>query len=1311
MRRSLRIAAWVAGGTALLLLAVAGALWIFANTATGRSEIERLTYRLTDGTVRLAGLSGSLPSHPTLDTLELRDSRGAWLTAKKIDLWWSPLVFLTGRLQINRVHVTSVDMERLPQSSAKAGGGEASIPHIDVSQASIDLLQLGPELASIPASLTLSGSARLRSLRDMRFDASARRIDTDGEYQLHLQFDERRMDASLNMHEPGGGPLQSILSLPGLGALQATVNLSGPRSAERLDVSLQAGELKGHAQGTLNLTALSADLDFAFDAAAMAPRPDLAWDRAVLHGRWHGSVKAPAASGHLEIAGLKVPGGAQLTSLNADAVADLGNAELHARIVGLIVPGEQPMLLEGEPVKIDASARLDDPARPVDVTASHPLFFLHGHAVTAGKLRATVEARLPDVAPFAALGGLELRGSAAANAKLDGDLKAAHLNLEVASVLEPGKEIWAGAVGDRPTLHFSGTFKDGALNVEDMKFSGRAVTIAASGTLGRQSIKARWEAALPDMSALSADLSGTLTAHGSLDGATTALTAEARLSSTLSVNGSPSENLTAELKVQGLPSAPVGSLTAQGMLDGAPLQLAVALERGAAGSTHALIRQANWKSAHAKGDVEVTSGAQLQGQLTLGVEQLSDLQRLLGVDVAGSLAGNVELRPEGQRTHARLRFEAKDVAMAGVTGSARITGEGVTDALTFDVAAQVPKLRGSAVNLTAKGNLNLDAKQVSIESALGSYDGQELRLLAPARVSFAHGVAVDALKLGAQKAELEVQGQITPSLALKASLRQVPASLINIFVPNYLAAGVFDAHADLTGELSAPVGKITLNGSGLRMAESANLGLPPADLRVTAELHGQTADLDARLDGGTASGLRAAGRIPLAAGGPIDLKLGGKFEMGLFNPYLEARGQHATGEIDIDATVTGSLESPEIGGTLNLVKGSVNDYGRGIVLTDIAAQIIGNQGALEIKSFTASAAPGTMSMSGTIGVLQKGIPVDLKITARNAQPIVSKLLTANLDADLKIKGTSGERLDIVGSVHINRTLIGIPNSLPPNVAVLDVRRRGQKAAEAPPERRLIIGMDVSVNAPSQILVKGRGLDAEMGGEMHLRGTTSVPVVSGGFDLQRGSFTFASNRLNFKAGRISFNGAGLRNKIDPSLDFTAETSVGATTMTMHITGYADAPVFEFTSTPPLPQDQILAQLLFGQSIEQLSGLQIAQIGVALASLSGVGGNGNLNPLSRIEKSLGLDRLTIGSGTTNEKGESTGASIQAGRYLSRRVYLEARQNSSGTSQVEVDVNLTQRLTLQTRFGNGTASAQGTTPENDPGSSIGVKYQFEF
>jgi translocation and assembly module TamB len=1312
MRRSIKVTAWVLGALALLLVLLTGTVLILGNTAAGRVQIERLVARLTHGQVQFSGLAGAFPSHVTIEELLLRDDAGVWLTARRIELDWTPLAYLEGGLQIDRLHVASIDMERLPQNSAAPSSGEVAIPRIDVAQVSFDSLHLGAQLAGAPASLVAGGSAHLRSIRDMLFDASARRIDGDGEYELHLHFDEKRMDASLKLHEPAGGPLENILSLPGLGQLRAAVTLNGLRSAERLEISLQAGELNGHAEGSFNLTDLTADLAFSFETGAMSPRPDLSWERAVLRGRWQGSVKSPSASGHLEVTRLRIPGDTQMAALNADIAAAQGNAELHAQVLSLRIPGALPRLLQDDPVKIDASVRLDDPARRLELTASHRLFELRGQAVTTGEQSATLELRLPNVAPFAAYAAQQLRGSAVINAQLDGDPQATRIKLNASAALIPGAQGWARVVGERASLQFLGTFQHGALSVDNMKFSGRSVALSANGKVAGRSIGGRWDAALSDLSALSPVLAGTLRASGSVEGSLTNLAGEAKLTSTLSVRGSQSGTLSAAVKVRGMPSSPSGTLIASGSLDGAPLHLDIAMERSAERVLHAVIHQADWKSARLNGDITLaTDKTQVHGQLMLTVAQLQDLQHLVGFDIAGNLAGNLILRPDGQRTRAHLQIDVKDGIVGRLGGNAQVSGDGFTDSFAFKAGIQIPKLNGAAASLTAGGNLNLDASEVSITTALGNTRGQEIHLLEPARIYFANGVAVDLLKLGAQKAELDVQGQIAPTLGVRASLRNVQPALVNVFLPNLLAAGVIDARADLHGSFGEPVGEVKINALGIQSADDAALGLPPANIRVTAELRGHTADIDARLDAGSASQLTASGEAPLAADGAIDMKINGKIDVGLMNAFLEARGQHASGQLDIDATVTGSVAQPQIGGTLDLRNGKINDYGRGVSLTDITAQIVGNEGALQIKSFTASAAPGSFSMSGSVGILQKGIPVDLKIAARNAQPIVSKLVTANLNADLAIKGTARARLDIAGKVHLNRTLIGIPNGLPLNVAVLDVRRRGKQTVVVP-DKPLIIGLDVAVEAPQEILVQGRGLDAEMGGDLQISGTTESPVVTGGFDLQRGTFSLATGRLNFSAGRVSFNGAGLKNKIDPTLDFTAQATIGDTTAIMHITGLADAPLFDFTSNPQRPQDEIMALLLFGAPTQQLTPLQLAQVGAALASVSGVGGNGSLNPLVKIQKSLGLDRLAIGAGTTTtQTGTDSGASIEAGRYISKRVYIEAKQSTAGASQLEADVDLTKHLKLQTKLGNGSASVQGTTPDNDPGSSVGLRYLFEY
>jgi translocation and assembly module TamB len=429
------------------------------------------------------------------------------------------------------------------------------------------------------------------------------------------------------------------------------------------------------------------------------------------------------------------------------------------------------------------------------------------------------------------------------------------------------------------------------------------------------------------------------------------------------------------------------------------------------------------------------------------------------------------------------------------------------------------------------------------------------------------------------------------------------------------------------------------------------------------------------------------------------------------NPLLEARGLHGAGKLTVDATVTGNSGAPQVGGGIKLSGGSLRDYARGVNLSDIEAEVVGNEAGLLIKSFKATAVSGSVAMTGSFGVLQPGMPLDLKITAKNAQPVASNIVTATLDADLHVSGRARERIDVAGTIHVIRAKIGIPNSLPPEVAVLDVRRRG-KPAPVLGGKPLIVGIDIIVRAPQEIIVQGRGLDAEMGGEIHLKGTSDELLASGDFNLLRGWFTLAGARLEFKEGRVGFDGAGLRKKIDPTLDFTAETTQAEYTLKLQISGLADAPRFEFSSSPSLPQDDIMARLLFGEPGSQLTALQYAQIAAALATLSGVGGNG-LNPLVKLQNTLGLDRLTVGTNTTNTATgtENSGAAIAAGRYLTKRVYIEGKQTTTGTSQVQIDVDLTKHLKLQTRLGNGTAITQGATPENDPGSSIGLSYQFEY
>ena len=220
-------------------------------------------------------------------------------------------------------------------------------------------------------------------------------------------------------------------------------------------------------------------------------------------------------------------------------------------------------------------------------------------------------------------------------------------------------------------------YADQTLNIAAAKLSGKSLVLSASGSLAQRALKARWGLELTDLSALSAVLAGSAQASGSLDGPLTSLTTQAQLQTTISVRGSPSGVIEAQAKVGGLPATPNGTIGAHGQLDGAPLDVDVTLARGPESAFHADIRQASWKSARASGNVLVPGGsAPAHGQMTLTIEQLGDLQNIIGSKLGGSMSANVSLQPQEKGTLVKLQVEGHGLAVGPLMGDARLSGEG-----------------------------------------------------------------------------------------------------------------------------------------------------------------------------------------------------------------------------------------------------------------------------------------------------------------------------------------------------------------------------------------------------------------------------------------------------------------------------------------------------------------------------------------------------------------------------------------------------------------------------------------------------------
>jgi translocation and assembly module TamB len=289
-----------------------------------------------------------------------------------------------------------------------------------------------------------------------------------------------------------------------------------------------------------------------------------------------------------------------------------------------------------------------------------------------------------------------------------------------------------------------------------------------------------------------------------------------------------------------------------------------------------------------------------------------------------------------------------------------------------------------------------------------------------------------------------------------------------------------------------------------------------------------------------------------------------------------------------------------------------------------------------------------------------------------------------------------------------RADINLPENFPPEVAVLNVRHRGLPPPPPPAPSR--VTLDVSVRSSGPIFVRGHGMDAEMAGAIKVTGGSDAPIISGDFHMNRGTYSVAGKTLDFTSGRIGFDGTGLRRRLDPNLNFVAQTVSGGVTATLTVTGYASAPKIALSSSPQLPQDEIVAHLLFQQSVKQLTPLQVAGIAQALTAMGGAGGG--FNPLGTVRRTLGLDRLAVGSTSGGAAGSESQTTVEAGRYVTRNVYVGVKQNLSGGTQTQVQVDITRGLKAQATLATGTsANVTKGSALQDNGSSVGLSYQFEY
>lgn len=953
-----------------------------------------------------------------------------------------------------------------------------------------------------------------------------------------------------------------------------------------------------------------------------------------------------------------------------------------------------------------------------------------GPAILEGKARVSA----PDLRRFARLAGRDLRGALTLTADLAGAPRegrvAATLN---GAIVSPGSGLAAvdGLVGRRLTLSGkAATLPDGGVAFDKLTLAGEHVSALLEGEATREKAAIDARVVVPELRHAGLPLTGradiVAAVTGSLQKPDAALTATL---TDATANGRAIPKLTLQGEAHDL----TGALSARAALDGV---VDGKTTRGRASATRA---GEGWKiddldlavgSATVKGALALDGAGLASGRLAVNAPNLDDfstfaLQKLAGrmnasiaLDAAGG-GQNLALDAQGAGVQApgatverlNAKFSARDLyrrpmldgeiavdnARVGseTIGKARLVARPAgAGAAALDLALDARGFNiASRATLTPGDRTRLDIAQFSAQRA-----GKRIALAGPAVVTVSGGaVELQGVAVALGSGRLDVNGRIGDRLDLSARARAVPLSVASIVDSSLGLDGVLDGEARIGGTKAAPSGDWRVKVAKATAPQLRANGLPAIDVSGAGRLAGGRTTLDADVALGASSRLKISGSAPLGDGA-LDLAVKGGLDAALANTMLAANGQTVAGKANVDLRLTGAAANPIVGGAIVIAEGAFNDPLNGVSLNKVAGRLEGRGHDLKIVGLTAQTKNGgQIAVAGQLSLAPNaGMPGSIRIGANNAQLASTDIVTSTGDLDLTISGALARAPKVSGRVNLDTMEVSVPDRLPANLKPLAgsthidangfaaqmLALQRKEKAKAARRSNFDVALDLAISAPNRIFVRGHGIDAEFGGDLKVGGTLQKPNVLGGFDLRRGKLQLLTQRIDITRGKLAFTGG-----LAPQLDFSAETRAADVTAKIAVTGPAAAPVFTFSSSPEMPQDEVLSRLLFAKASGSLTPFQAVQLAAALAQFSGAATG--VDAFEKMRKALGVDSLDLDAGGAN------GPTIGASRYITDGVSVGVRTGSrpeQTSVNVGVDVTRGVRIQSETRVDGRTSAGVG-------------------
>jgi translocation and assembly module TamB len=770
------------------------------------------------------------------------------------------------------------------------------------------------------------------------------------------------------------------------------------------------------------------------------------------------------------------------------------------------------------------------------------------------------------------------------------------------------------------------------------------------------------------------------------------------------------------------------AITATGQSRYGPFSADVEL-LSASGSLTVLVRRVTFAGVNFTGRLVQTPAGPFAGVLTLSGSGLDGIVRL-------AAAGRYQQATISARaTGARIPGDTPVLIQRAIIEATAILYD---DAPAITGDAQFAGVRSGATLIeTARARVNYRGGRGQAQLFAQGRSGVPFRIAANAqlapdriraalqgtvnRITFRLAQPADIRKIGADwqlapttvvlpQGNIRLAGRYGDGLALQSRFSELDLSILNAFSPSLGIGGKATGSVDFAQPTGAsfPRADARMLVTGFTRSGVSSQSAP-VNIAFAGALRPEGGSASAVIRrGGAVIGRMQARLQPLspASGGWTTRLLASPLSGGIrYNGPAQVlwslsgiADQTLSGPIGIAADFGGRVQAPEFRGIIRANALTFEDETYGTRITALALQGRFDRSRLEITQLSGRAGNGTVTGRGSVGLAAAaGFPIDIRLAFDRARLARSDAVGATATGNIAITNGPNQPALISGDLRLPEVRYQLVRQGAAEVAVLEgVRRRGEPLPQPGAETEVatvpsIWNLDLRVRASNEVFVSGMGLESEWSTDLRVRGTSATPEVTGTARLVRGTYSFSGNRFDLSTGEIAFTGS---RPINPRVNIVASSDVDDVTVTINVSGSAYNPQIAFSSSPALPQDEIMARLLFGGSVTELSALQVVQLGSSLNALRG--GGGGLNPLGKLRSATGIDRLRI---LGSDEATGRGTALAAGFYLGNDIYIEVITDARGFTATQLEVALSKAFSLLSQAGSF------------GGSSASIRYRKQY